>query len=40
LGKEPTLQVAKAMYEKLNISANTILGVNPTVEYSTKYATA
>jgi len=28
-GKEPTLQVAKAMYEKLNISANTIFGVNP-----------
>ncbi|MDR0796963.1 MAG: helix-turn-helix domain-containing protein [Tannerella sp.] len=28
-GKEPTLRVAKAMYEKLSISANTIFGVNP-----------
>ena len=39
-GKEPTLQVAKVMYEKLNISANTIFGVNPSVEYSTEYAMA
>ncbi|MCL2649994.1 MAG: helix-turn-helix domain-containing protein [Candidatus Azobacteroides sp.] len=39
-GKDPTLQVAKAMYEKLNISANTIFGVNPTVDYTTKYVTA
>jgi len=30
-GKEPTLRVAKAMYEKLNISANTIFGVNPKI---------
>ena len=37
-GKEPTLQVAKAMYEKLNISANTIFGVNPKADYSLKYA--
>jgi HTH-type transcriptional regulator/antitoxin HigA len=29
LGKKPTLRIAKAMYEKLNISANTIFGVNP-----------
>jgi len=36
-GKEPTLQVAKAMYEKLNISANTIFGVNPVSNYSEKY---
>ena len=28
-GKEPTLHIAKAMYEKLNISANVIFGVNP-----------
>ena len=28
-GKEPTLQVARAMYEKLDIGANTIFGVNP-----------
>ena len=34
-GKEPTLQVAKMMYEKLNISANVIFGVNPA--YSEKY---
>ena len=34
-GKEPTLQVAKAMYEKLNISANTIFGVNPMPYLST-----
>ena len=39
-GKEPTLQVAKAMFEKLNISANTIFGVNPVANYSTKYAMA
>ena len=39
-GKEPTLQVAKAMYEKLSISANTIFGVNPLVDYSTKYVIA
>ena len=39
-GKEPTLQVARAMYEKLNISANTIFGVNPSVDYSAKYVTA
>jgi len=39
-GKEPTLQVAKVMYEKLNISANIIFGVNPSVEYSTKQVTA
>jgi len=39
-GKEPTLQVAKVMYEKLNISANTIFGVNPTIDYSAKYAIA
>jgi len=39
-GKEPTLQVARAMYEKLNISANTIFGINPSVDYATKYATA
>ena len=39
-GKEPTLRVAKAMYEKLNISANTIFGVNPSVNYSPKYVTA
>ena len=37
-GKEPTLQVAKTMYEKLNISANVIFGVNPT--YSEKYEVA
>ena len=35
-GKEPTLQVAKVMYEKLNISANTIFGINPSVDYSEK----
>ena len=39
-GKEPTLQVAKVMYEKLNISANTIFGVNPAMDYSAKYAIA
>jgi len=39
-GKEPTLQVARTMYEKLNISANTIFGINPSVDYSTKYVTA
>jgi HTH-type transcriptional regulator/antitoxin HigA len=39
-GKEPTLQVAKAMYEKLNISANTIFGVNPVLNYSEKYVMA
>jgi len=39
-GKEPTLQVAKTMYEKLSISANTIFGVNPSIDYSTKYVTA
>ncbi|MDR1729253.1 MAG: helix-turn-helix domain-containing protein [Prevotellaceae bacterium] len=39
-GKEPALQVAKVMYEKLNISANTILGVNPVSNYSEKYVTA
>ena len=38
-GKEPTLQVAKVMYEKLNISANTIFGVNPTSDYITKHVT-
>ena len=32
-GKEPTLRVAKAMYEKLNISANTIFGVDPSPFY-------
>ena len=39
-GKEPTLQVAKVMYEKLNISANTIFGINPSINYSTQYVTA
>jgi len=39
-GKDPTLQVAKAMYEKLNISANTIFGVKPSIDYSSKYVTA
>jgi len=36
-GKEPTLQIAKAMYEKLNINANTIFGVNPTYSYDSKF---
>ena len=36
-GKVPTLQVAKTMYEKLNISANVIFGVYPNAkEYKTK----
>ena len=39
-GKEPTLQVAKMMYEKLNISANIIFGVNPILNYSEKYVVA
>jgi len=39
-GKEPTLQVAKTMYEKLNVSANTIFGVNSLVDYSTRQVTA
>jgi len=39
-GKEPTLQVARSMYEKLNISANTIFGINPSVNYYTKQVTA
>ena len=39
-GKEPTLKVAKTMYEKLNISANVIFGVNPSVDYSARYVTA
>ena len=35
-GKEPTLQVAKNIYEKLNVSANVIFGTNPGSEYSEK----
>ena len=38
-GKEPTLQVAKAMYAKLNIGANTIFGVNP-LPADTRFAMA
>ena len=31
-GKEPTLQVAKTIYEKLNVSANVIFGINPVLQ--------
>ena len=39
-GKEPTLQVAKNIYEKLNVSANVIFGTNPVSDYSRKYEMA
>jgi HTH-type transcriptional regulator/antitoxin HigA len=39
-GKEPTLQVAKNIYERLNVSANVIFGVNPIPEYPIKYEMA
>jgi HTH-type transcriptional regulator/antitoxin HigA len=37
--KEPTLQVARNIYEKLNVSAGVIFGVNPVSEYSERYET-